>query len=41
MKAVFFIALIACACAGNTFLGQLRKNYETAKAEFDHQYAVQ
>merc|ERR1712232_1221061 len=40
-KAIILIALIAIAACGNQFLGNLRDNYEKAKAEFEAQYKAQ
>lgn len=39
MKAILLIAIIACATAGNTFLGNYRENMQKAQAEFDTQFA--
>jgi len=39
MKAFLLIAIIACATAGNTFLGNYRENMQKAQAEFDAQFA--
>lgn len=41
MKAIFLIALIACATAGPSFLGNFRKNFEAATEKFAKQYEAQ